>query len=188
MNYPSGIVKKFVKNTTYNNRGMQLEDAINNSNAYYLVNNIAVIYKKPTPIKVLKIAYVGNKQKICDGYFEKPSTTDYNGIYKGKYIDFETKETNNDLGFPLANIHQHQLDHIKRVYEHGGITFIVVRFTSLNLTYYLDGSKLLKFLTENTKKNISIKYFEEYGVILKDGLNPRINYLKIIDNIYFKGE
>ena len=70
---------------------MTLESEINDSNKYYLEKDIAVIYKKPTPIKVVKQV----NEKITDAYFEKPSTTDYSGLYKGKYIDFEAKETKN---------------------------------------------------------------------------------------------
>jgi recombination protein U len=91
MNYPN---KKEHSNKVcieYGNRGMTLESDINSSNKYYLDNDIALIYKKPTPIKVVKVNYI--KNKITEGYYEVPSTTDYNGIYKGKYIDFEAKET-----------------------------------------------------------------------------------------------
>ena len=48
-------LNKFNKGNTYKNRGMFLEYLINESNKYYLMNNIGVIYKKPTPIQVVKI-------------------------------------------------------------------------------------------------------------------------------------
>ena len=120
MNYPN---KKKIINENYiyyGKRGMNLEDDINSSNKYYLDNDIAVIYKKPTPIKVVKVDY--NKRintKITEAYYEIPSTTDYNGIYKGKYIDFEAKETKSKTSFSLNNIHKHQIDHLIKVKNHG---------------------------------------------------------------------
>lgn len=90
--YPNNIKKNTkYKEKEYGNRGMTLEAELNDSNKYYLESNIAVIYKKPTPIKVVKQV----NEKIVKAYFEKPSTTDYNGLYKGKYVDFEAKETKN---------------------------------------------------------------------------------------------
>ena len=47
------ISKKYFKQSNYANRGMILENDLNETNKYYLQNNIAVIYKKPTPIKVV---------------------------------------------------------------------------------------------------------------------------------------
>ena len=55
MRYPN---KKKLENENiinYKNRGLDLEDDINNSNKYYLEKDIAIIYKKPTPIKVVKV-------------------------------------------------------------------------------------------------------------------------------------
>ena len=44
-----------------------------------------------------------------------PSTLDFNGIYQGKYIEFDAKETNNKTSFPLSNVHPHQIKHIRNM-------------------------------------------------------------------------
>ena len=41
-------------NSTYANRGMGLENDINNTNKYYELYDIALINKKPTPIRITK--------------------------------------------------------------------------------------------------------------------------------------
>ena len=55
MNYPNGIKKKFKASAS--NRGMTLENEINESNTYYRDNNIAVIYKKPQYIIVPTLSF-----------------------------------------------------------------------------------------------------------------------------------
>lgn len=178
INYPNNIKKNTnEKPKTFGNRGMTLEKELNDTNAYYLEKNIAVVYKKPTPVKVLKRV----NEKIVDAYFEKPSTTDYNGLYKGKYIDFEAKETK-QKSFPLSNIHNHQIKHIENVINNGGIAFIIVRFTVLNKTYLLFGEDLIKYLNkQKDKKSIPLAYFEEKGFLIKDKFNPKIDYIEIIN-------
>lgn len=173
---------------TYANRGMTLEADLEASNNYYLVNDIAVIYKKPTPITISKVNYPSRSLAVIkEGYFSTPSTTDYNGIYKGKYIDFEAKETKLKTSFPLNNIHEHQIKHLRRIYKHGGIGFLIVRFTSINKTFFLPVESLINFLNENSRKSIPLSYFEENGYIINDKYNPRVDYLEIVDNIYFNG-
>lgn len=188
MNYPGGIkhnnISKTSQSTNYANRGMNLEEELNITNKYYRDLDKAIIYKKPTPIKVAKANFVSRQNvKITDAYFEMPSTTDYNGIYNGKYIDFEAKETTSSTSFPLSNIHKHQLTHLKKVFDHGGISFIIVRFTHLNETYLLFEKELDSFINSNKRKSIPIEYFKEKGYIIKDKFNPRVDYLEIIDNI-----
>ena len=169
-------------------RGMVLENDLNATNEYYLLNNVAVIYKKPTPITINKVDYPSRKDAVIkEAHFKIPSTTDYNGIYKGKYIDFEAKETKLDY-FPLANIHAHQIEHLKKIMEHGGIGFLIVRFSKKDEIFYLDGTKFFEFLETSSRKSIPIEYFYENGYKIKLKFNPRIDYLKIVDEIYFKGE
>lgn len=182
MNYPNGIKKEFGNIKSYSNRGMNLEYDLNDSNTYYLENNIASIYKKPTPITINKVDYKSRRDAVIrEAHFKIPSTTDYNGIYKGKYIDFEAKETKSLTSFPLSNIHNHQIKHLEKIYEFGGIGFIIVRFTKLNKNYLLFIQDLLDFLNNSERSSIPISYFEEKGYVIKEGINPRLNYLKIID-------
>ena len=49
MKYPNNIKKNYKKEINYKNRGMDLENLINEACKYYLEHNLAVIYKKPTP-------------------------------------------------------------------------------------------------------------------------------------------
>ena len=164
-------------------RGMNLEEDLNLTNKYYLANGIANIHKKPTPIQIVRVDYPKRSAaKIVEAYFKTPSTTDYNGIYKGKYLEFDAKETQNKTSFPISNIHKHQIEHIRRVLYFGGIPFIIVRFTLLNQTYILLGRDLIDFLDNNTRKSIPLEYFKLKGFLVELKYTPRLDYIKIIDN------
>ena len=178
------MIYKYFKTNTYANRGMMLERDINQSNKYYLDHNIALIYKKPTPIKVVKVEYP--KNVIKEAYFNEPSTLDYNGIYKGKYLEFDAKETQSNTSLPIANIHKHQLEHMKRVIYFGGITFLIVRFTKINETYILLGRELFNFIESNDRKSIPIDYFRKNGFLVELKYIPRLDYISIIDKIMGK--
>ena len=156
MKYPNG--KEFKSNVkpekkttrgilNAGNRGMSFESDINQSNAYYNENNICLITKRPTPINIVKVDY-SKGAKITNAYFEKQSTTDYNGVYKSRYIDFEAKNTKNKTSFPLANIPLQQIDHLKRVIAHGGIAFFLIQFESLLKVYLIDASYVIHFYEE----------------------------------------
>ena len=173
-----------ISNIDYSNRGMTLENDINITNKYYLDNDIAIIHKKPTPIRVSKVSYATKYKKIItEAFFELPSTTDYNGIYKGKYIDFDAKEVKSSKSFPLSNIHKHQLEHLSKVLKHGGISFLIVRFYSNNTTYLIETKEIEKFIENNTRVSIPIEFFENYAYKIKEGYIPRIDYLKIVDKL-----
>lgn len=178
---------KYKKNIGYANRGMFLEHIINNANTYYLSKDIAVIYKKPTPIKVLNVAYRSSKTTLIDkAVFSETSTLDYNGVYKGKYIEFDAKECKNSTSFPLSNIKLHQIEHIKNVMRHNGIVFLIIFMN--NKFYLLKGDSLIDFIDNNDRKSIPYEYIEEKGYIIKEGYMPRIDYIKAIDEAYLKEE
>ena len=171
---------------TFANRGMALETDINLTNKYYLEKNIAIIHKKPTPIKISKVSFPNSQSSIItEAFFEKKSTTDYNGIYRGKYIDFDAKEVKKNKSFSLSNLHKHQIEHLTQIENHGGISFLIVKFYATNTTYLLETKEILNFINNNNKSFIPISYFDEKGHIIKESYIPRLNYLSVIDKLYF---
>lgn len=164
--YP-GSKKQYTKNTNSKDtskRGMKLEEDINISNSIYRDRDIAVIYKKPTPIQIVDVDYPSrNKAKITEAYFKQASTTDYNGVYKGYYIDFEAKETKNKTLFPLTLLHSHQLDHLRQVYNNGAIAFLLIRFYTMDKTFLVLVKDLLEYLDNYSPKSLSLKWLESNG-------------------------
>ena len=174
-----------IKNKSYANRGMFLEHIINDTNTYYLSKDKAVIYKKPTPIKVLNVKYRTAKTTLIDkAVFSETSTLDYNGIYKGKYIEFDAKECKSTTSFPLSNIKKHQITHISNIIKHGGIVFLII-FMNNNFSLF-KGSSLLEFINNTERKSIPFDYIKENAYIIKEGYMPRIDYLTVVDNVYLK--
>lgn len=167
-------------------RGMSLEEDISLSNEYYLNNNQAVIYKKPTPVQIVKVDYPRRESaKIIEAYYKTPSTTDYNGIYRGKYIDFEAKETKVKT-FPFANISLHQIEHLQRIIDHGGIAFVIIAFTTLNEVYLIDASYVIDDYYHSQRKSITYDKIKSLGHIIRQGFAPRLDYLRVVDEVYFK--
>lgn len=195
INYPGG--KPFIQTTksnekkfsmTHSNRGMSLENEINLSNQFYLNNHIAVIHKKPTPIQIVNVDYPKRAAaKITEAYFKQPSTTDYNGVFKGKYIDFDAKETKNKTSFPLHNIHEHQINHLKECINAGGVGFFIIRFTSNKNkeTYVVPAKYIFKYWDNqlNGSKSIKKDFLMNNGYLIPQKLNPVLPYLSAVDQM-----
>ena len=138
---------------------------------------------------VVKVDYPSrNKAKIVEAYYKTPSTTDYNGIYRSKAIDFEAKETKSETAFPLKNIHPHQLEHMRNVEYHGGVSFLIIRFVYYNETYLLYIKDLDHFIQLNDRKSIPYTWIKENAYQIPFSLTPPIHYLKVLDETLFKGE
>ncbi|MDQ1145291.1 recombination protein U [Bacillus sp. SORGH_AS 510] len=185
--HPPESKTKNMKNSSYSNRGMTLEEDLNETNEFYRARKIAVIHKKPTPVQIVQVDYPSRSAAVIkEAYFKIASTTDYNGVYKGKYIDFEAKETQNPTSFPLKNFHQHQIQHMEEVIEHGGICFVILRFTKFEQVYLLEAKHLLMYwerMMSGGRKSITKEEIEEKGHRIPLGFQPRIDYIKVIERL-----
>lgn len=188
INYPNkkNLNSSVHISTISNQRGMGLEKDINDSNTFYRETERALIYKKPTPVQVVRVDYPKRSSaKIIEGYYKTPSTTDYNGLYRGKYIDFEAKETKSKISFTFKNIHEHQIKHLKMVKQHGGIAFVIIRFHAYNETYLLDATIITSAYEDQNQKSIRYEKVKETGFLIGEGFSPRLKYLDIVDTLYF---
>lgn len=188
--YPKGLKRKQAplnstsKTIDYSRRGMRLETMINEANEYYLSRGRAVIHKKPTPVRIAKVDYPKRSAaKITEAYFTEASTTDYNGVYSGYYVDFEAKETKNKTSFPLKNFHQHQINHMKACAQQGGLCFAILWFSTLEKGYLLPFDILESYWNNQAtgRKSIPLSIIEEDGYPCTVGLFPSIDYLSALE-------
>ena len=49
--------KETKKQVNMANKGMDLEEIVNEANEYYLANDIAIIHKKPIPVQIVHVDY-----------------------------------------------------------------------------------------------------------------------------------
>ncbi|AQP54461.1 Holliday junction resolvase RecU [Vagococcus penaei] len=201
INYPNGQtranglspkIKPSRKTLTYANRGMSFEELINQSNLYYLTKGQAVIHKKPTPIQIVQVNYPKRSAaKITEAYFKESSTTDYNGVYKGFYLDFEAKETKNKTSFPLSNFHAHQINHMEQCLKQNGLVFVLIWFSTLKRCFYLPADYVIRYWKEqanNGRKSIPLTTIETLGFEISLGLSPAVPYLEILEQHILKGD
>ncbi|MCR5491131.1 MAG: Holliday junction resolvase RecU [Bacilli bacterium] len=196
MNYPAGVKprasasspkakKKKTLKVAAGNRGMSFEAAINATNEYYKEKGICLVTKRPTPINIVKVDY-SHGATITQAYFETQSTTDYNGICRGRYIDFEAKSTRNKTSFPLANIPVQQIDHLERVLSQGGIAFFLIDFELLHEVYLLPAAYVIVFYRERERASIPVEEIKKNGFLVKEGFMPRYDYFPVLEEAFLK--
>ncbi len=178
------------KTVNFANRGMSFENMINQSNSYYLMRNIAVIHKKPTPVQIVKVDYPKrSRAKIIEAYFRQASTTDYSGVFKGRYIDFEAKETRQTTAMPLKNFHAHQITHMDNVTKQEGICFVLLHFSTLQETYLLPAKPLIEFYqVDQGSSSMPLSYIRNKGYLLGVNRLPSVPYLDIVEKNLLGGE
>lgn len=128
-------------------RGSTLEDMINMTNENYRQKKLALIQKIPTPITPVNIDQ--STRHITLAYFEKQSTVDYIGAVQGIPVCFDAKECAVKT-FPMMNIHEHQVKFMEDFEKQGGISFILLFFSSLDEIYYIP-FKDIKFFYDRSR-------------------------------------
>lgn len=123
-------------------RGSSLEDLINRSNEQYLEKGLALIQKIPTPITPIKIDK--EHRHITLAYFEQKSTVDYIGAVQGIPVCFDAKECTVDT-FALQNIHEHQVKFMEQFEQQGGISFLIIFYSSRDELFYLPYADMRRF-------------------------------------------
>jgi recombination protein U len=191
IHYPNGgsfsptEKKKLHLKVAPGNRGMGFEEDINESNTYYSEHNLALITKRPTPINVVKVDY-SHGAKITQAFFKCQSTTDYNGVYKGHYLDFEAKSTRSKTSFPLNNIAPQQVAHLRAVKRNGGIAFFLIDCYALGETYLLDSDYICDFYEQKPRKSIPLTEIQKHGHLVKEGYSPPYDFLPLVEEFLLK--
>lgn len=136
-------------------RGSQFETVINQANEKYRELRLGLVQKIPTPIKPVEI---DDNRHITLAYFEKKSTVDYIGVVQSFPICFDAKECAS-TSFALSNVHEHQFNFMADFEAQGGISFLLIHFTSVDKYYYMTFFELKKYYEgsqKGEKKSVAV--------------------------------
>lgn len=146
-----------VKSKSHQNRGLKFESRVENKCQEYQDKNIALIHKVPTEFKILR-----NGARITSAFPVKESKfIDFVGVYKGKAIAIECKETKNKTSFPLSNIHEYQLEFIKQWNQLGGNAYLLINFDTHKRVFLIEGNEFLEYIGSIEAKSIKYDWFLE---------------------------
>lgn len=169
---------------SYANRGMAFEQLLDYTNKMYENAGMALINKRPTPVKILG----QNNRGMIHGYLEKPSTVDFDGVYKGRSIIFEAKSTKELTRFPLGNIHEHQVEYMRKCHECGAIAFLLVEFAAHQTVYLLPYILLAQYWQKAKSgkrgtKSIPLQEMDVYAYQVDKSSVP-VDYLSVVDKVF----
>ncbi|WP_217597142.1 Holliday junction resolvase RecU [Cohnella sp. GbtcB17] len=170
---------------SFANRGTAFENLINDCNLLYRQHKIALVTKRPTPVKILGVDGRGRVR----GFLEKPSEADYDGFYKQRGLAFEAKSIAAGERFPLSNLEQHQFEYLSDAHYVGNVpSFLLIEFTEHRVVYLLPFTELEQVWKMRSKvrgsKSIHISYLERYGYPVAQGRGVPCDYLAVIDHIW----
>lgn len=168
------------------NRGAAFEFAIEHSNNVYEHLGLALVKKRPTPVKILGTTAGGK----VHGHLEKRSTVDYDGTLPGgKAIFFEAKECALPERFPLDSLAEHQYEHLAAAHRLGAVSFLLIEFTARRTVYLVPFKTLERYWhrwkTDGSRGTASIPRDEldVYGYVVEEGRVP-IDYLPVVRRVW----
>ena len=162
------------------NRGMALENLLNYTNEVYLQKGVAVVHKRPTPVKITQT----KGTRILSGFLESKSTVDYCGVYSGRALEFEAKSTKESNRFPLDNIHEHQVQHMRLCARQGAVVFVVMEFSKHDETFYVPAKLILDawdHAQNGGRKSITYQDISTICYLIKPGRGVPLDYLRAVD-------
>lgn len=165
-------------NRGYANRGKKLEMLLEMTHNQYRNGQYADIRKIHPPVDILKVT--GNK---VEGKLARANWVDYSGIFKGKAIVFDAKESTIER-WPLKNITDSQYELLKSWHKHGAIAFLLIAFWLPKKNepeiYILSFEQLgLAWMVQENggAKSIPISYFRERCIRVKSSGKYTVDYL-----------
>ncbi|WP_062052382.1 Holliday junction resolvase RecU [Bacillus sp. JCM 19034] len=165
----------------HGNRGMAFEHLINVTNQQYSNKGMAIINKRPTPVKVLK----SKGTRVLSGYFEEKSTVDYDGIYESKPIVFEAKTTG-EKRFPLSMLSKHQYDYLEQAHKNGAIAFLLIEIRPVHRVFLLPVETFRHYMVKAKKggrKSIPLDDLDIYAYEVNRGRGVLLDYLAVVNKL-----
>jgi recombination protein U len=167
---------------THANRGAGLEALINHTNEVYRARGWAVVHKRPTPVAIVRT----RGTQIVSAYLEAKSTVDYEGVYRGRSLQFEAKSTRESSRFPLSNFHAHQIEHMRACLNQGAIVFAIVEFARDNERLYVPARLILDAWDRwkaGGKASIPREDLEAQCYEIRSGRGVAVDYLAVVDRL-----
>lgn len=145
------------RNTSLANRGMDLEEIVNNQCKEYKKDGKAYIFKLHTDWQVQR-----RGKFIVSAFPKAKSLTDFFGVLSNsESIAIEVKNTNNKTSFPLSNIKEHQFIFLEEWSKYTRHSYYIIRFKEYDEIYLVHSSKVQNFKDTETRKSIPYKWFTE---------------------------
>lgn len=162
-------------------RGQAFERLLDYTNQIYKSKGIALINKRPTPVKVVK----SKGTRVLNGFYEAKSTVDYDGVYNGRAIVFEAKTTKQQ-SLPLRMIADHQARYLDQAEKQGALSFLIVEMRAIKEVFLVTNDMLQKYIKnarEGGRKSIPLRDLEVYAFLVESQNGVPLDYISVVDRL-----